>query len=1000
MLRLHQYPQCDLPEISMLFARRSCAQHPRRAALMLAAIVLPASLLAQADAGEQRVQIAIPQGRAADSVRALQTQVGMEARWGGLLSNNISTNEVYGYFTPAEAIGRLFAGTPLRFAIEDGKIFAWSCEEFPCESSDSSGSQPPPRLKQDKPDAPSPASGKQLVRPVPEVRVRRDRVLPEPSPDPSLDKVIVGRTQLDQSGALTVPDALSNLSQVFPGGVTEGNIILNTREANTNGDHATGVNIRGIGAASVAVTLDGHRTIHGGNAAMFTEADMFPIEGLAQIELQLDGPPLRYGADAIAGIINLVMNRQFIGSTTDLQSSGLTGNGRREYRFGHLQGWQWGDTHMVLAVEYRDQSALRAWQRDQYTNDLTRFGGSDFRQPYDQPGTLLVGSTLYAIPANRNGTSLTANTANLSDSLAGSDILPRQRRGNVFLYIEHRPADDLRLSAESLCSYRRVTDNAGSYTTAIQVDEQSPFYVNPTGGTGPVNVLYRFARELGPLMERAGVTTCDSTLELDAIDVHGWHFNGSLGYGYEKQNQRTDGLLDFAALTSVVNGGTFDPFGDGTQADSTAVDPFRSSSRFSASTGQWDVNLLAERTALSIPGGDVQTAMVIDYRKETLSTTTTSPSRSVPRFNTQLARSVAAAQAELSIPLQRRVTLAAVGRFDHYSDFGNVFSPEYVLQLRPTRSLSIRASWARLFGPPNIAQLIETNNSSQLFALPDARSPAGITQVLIDSGMNAGLHAEVARNWAVKLDFRSLEHTGPRARLTYFHIDAQGRIEDHALTADMLDNPAYRGIVYRNPTPEQRQAVCTHSQFAGSRFECLQAPVGAIVDLRALNTASLTTSGMDFDLAYGWQLRRSWLEAGLSGTYTFDFSEARSAGAPWTQELDTANFPINLRMRPMLQWQLGGLRALLAANYSNHYRDDSDPAGARNVASWTTFDTALSYAVGAKGTAFSGTQLVLTGRNLFGRDPPFVNNPRGVGFDLLNGDLGGRSIALLVRQLW
>jgi len=68
---------------------------------------------------------------------------------------------------------------------------------------------------------------------------------------------------------------------------------------------------------------------------------------------------------------------------------------------------------------------LRASQRSQYTNNLTPFGGSDFRTPFAQPGTLSIGTTLYAIPPGQDGThltpgSFTANTVNLADQLIPS----------------------------------------------------------------------------------------------------------------------------------------------------------------------------------------------------------------------------------------------------------------------------------------------------------------------------------------------------------------------------------------------------------------------------------------------------------------------------------------------------------------------------------------------------------------------------------------------------
>ncbi len=74
---------------------------------------------------------------------------------------------------------------------------------------------------------------------------------------------------------------------------------------------------------------------------------------------------------------------------------------------------------------------------------------------------------------------------------------------------------------------------------------------------------------------------------------------------------------------------------------------------------------------------------------------------------------------------------------------------------------------------------------------------------------------------------------------------------------------------------------------------------------------------------------------------------------------------------------------------------------ARNVSSWTTFDLNLAYTFGATpGSEAGKTTLTLGADNLFNRDPPFLNNPVGVGYDQENGDLTGRVVSLTIQRKW
>jgi iron complex outermembrane recepter protein len=982
------------------------ARRPRlRGTVPLMTLALSGSWVADAQPAPQRIELSVPAGPAPDSLAALAKEAKCNILFLDGVAEDVPTNPVSGASTPADALSKMLAGTPLTFTVVNEHTITVRRREQPPDSSDSSGSSTRPAANHGARPSTHPIdTGGSPVEQVDVNGIRRR--LGDFVPQPSLEKIVVNKDQVAQTGAITLPEALRSLTQILNGGATEGNIQTG-REAATNGNHATGLNVRGLGPAATLVLFDGHRTVKGGTDAMYTEFDMFPQMGLEKVELQADGPPLMYGADAIGGVVNIVMNRQFLGQATEFQSNGLSSNARREYRLGHMQGWQWGGTHFEFALELSQQDALAASKRSQYSNDLTRFGGSDFRTPYSQPGTILAGSQMYKIPSGQDGTALTPssfspNTANLTDQLAGTDVFPRQQRWNSYLELDRSLADGVIASAESLCSYRQAKDNAGAYTAAITVDQRSPFYVNPAGGTEPITVFYKFAHEFGSTIERAGVTNCGLTLALDAKAFSGWNFSGSVGYGTERQRQTTGDLVDFPSLESALTqprATAFNPLGDGTGTTSDTINTFRSSSHFSSRNDQWDINAAADHRLLSLLSRDLTLTLGAEYRRETLATRS-QDFKSAPETSSNLGRNVSSAFGQLTIPMTDRATFQASGRFDHYSDFGSVFSPEYTLKVVPTRSIWITGTWARLFRPPNISQLVESHDLSQLSTLPDARSSTGSTLALIDSGGNSQLKQELSRNWAVNIEFRPPTLPTLRANLNYFHVNSENRIEDPSFQPNVLNNPEFTSMVNRNPTAAYRQAICSNGQFAGSASSCLSAPIGAIIDLRTRNTAILTTSGFDLGTSYAWPSAWGQLEAGLRGTYVFDFSAAQTADSPKLQLRNTPNNPVDLRLRPMLQWSMPRLTTMVAVNYWNHYRDTASTPN-RDVASWTTVDMQVSYKVSdAHGSLLDGTEISLTATNLLDRDPPFVNDQLGVGYDLVNGDLRGRVVGIVLRKHW
>jgi outer membrane receptor protein involved in Fe transport len=116
--------------------------------------------------------------------------------------------------------------------------------------------------------------------------------------------------QIKASGRLNVGEFLQTIPQ-------QSNAI--NRNANNGGDGAIRVNLRGLGAASTLVLLNGRRLAPGGTGAdSSVDLSAIPTNVIDRIEVLADGASAVYGSDAIGGVINIITLRKFEGAELNL----------------------------------------------------------------------------------------------------------------------------------------------------------------------------------------------------------------------------------------------------------------------------------------------------------------------------------------------------------------------------------------------------------------------------------------------------------------------------------------------------------------------------------------------------------------------------------------------------------------------------------------------------------------------------------------------------------
>lgn len=354
--------------------------------------------------------------------------------------------------------------------------------------------------------------------------------------------------------------------------------------------------------------------------------------------------------------------------------------------------------------------------------------------------------------------------------------------------------------------------------------------------------------------------------------------------------------------------------------------------------------------------------------------------------------------------------LSFADRFEHYSDFGSTNNPKVGLVWRPTQGLKLRGTYGTSFKAPLLNDLNPVPFQVAAFPTPDPRT-GGFTNVLAVFGGNPVLQPEKAKTWTVGVDWTPKELPGLRAAATYYEIRFKNRITDAQLagfdvfSALQIEDVLGPSIVQRNPSLSAIQQLFAnpgYTDFCQPVTTCDPGNIGAIIDVRSQNLSLVKTSGLDLGLSYNWETTLGQFEAGVDGTYIFNFDSRVIPNAPFIKLLNTPYNPVDLKLRGRLVFQRGGWTAAAFVNYVDSYTDIRSGASTP-IRSWTTGDASIAYRFGHDEPFLRDVTVTLSVLNITNEPPPRVLNDfavTGINFDAANANTLGRFVSLLVSKAW
>jgi iron complex outermembrane receptor protein len=172
--------------------------------------------------------------------------------------------------------------------------------------------------------------------------------------------------QARDAGFTDIGQVIRSIPQNFSGGQNPGVTLGAGGITNQNLTNGSAINLRGLGPDATLTLLNGRRLSYNG-FVQAVDVSVVPIGALSRIEVIADGASAIYGSDAVSGVANIILRRDFDGLDTTASYGIPTDGGGQQVQLSGTAGTTWASGGVIAAYEYTHADPIFADQRD-YTD--------------------------------------------------------------------------------------------------------------------------------------------------------------------------------------------------------------------------------------------------------------------------------------------------------------------------------------------------------------------------------------------------------------------------------------------------------------------------------------------------------------------------------------------------------------------------------------------------------------------------------------------------------
>ena len=760
---------------------------------------------------------------------------------------------------------------------------------------------------------------------------------------------IITREEIERSGKQTVTELLRTLPSAGGGGLND------LAGANSFSPGASTVSLRGLGSSATLVLLNGRRIAPYGLAdpnfgqSAVVNLDAIPFDAIERIEILKDGASAIYGSEAIAGVVNIILRRDFKGGvasvrgSTNLKGIYNTGNITGSFGVGDLASDRY---NFFINAEAFSRERVSFRESEKFLNRSEFFNSTRYRTGQRAFSSYAPQLNLYpdvifdpitlgnaqilsgAGSANQNpcppGQQRPGQTVCRYDNWKDTEVVPKSDRANVFA----RGTIDLS-GASSVSGEASFNQLKTKYLSTPQVaGDIGPWYAsasntivnipevlppnNPSNPTGDyAGYRYRFT-DVG----NTGVDVKSNTMRFvlsGKTTVGTWDFDAGALYSQNTVDANATNQIRTSVLTKAILDGTYN-FLNPSAGKITAAQ-LRVNSKDSAKSSFTIFDLKTSTEFGNLPGGPIGLAAGIEYRREDRSVTpdvlkTTGEIVGYGNASANSKRDLTGVFAELNLPVWKNVEVQLAGRSDQYSDYGRSTIPKIAIGWTVIPAVKLRTSFSKGFRAPSLTEISKSSTSAFtqvtdpiLCVNGDELQCQQNIGLLIQA--NPDIKPETAKVYNSGIVFDLNKETS--LTLDYYKIDRQNEINVLSLS-QILNNennpsPLYKGRVQRGPAPPGQL-------------------VGDIKSIRTgfINIGRTVTSGVDLDLNARFSLGEyGKLSTSTLVSYVSVYKNSPEDGSGFVSYVDYRDVP---RVRGTLRtvWERGNWVSTLTTRYFSGFK--------------------------------------------------------------------------------
>ena len=768
-------------------------------------------------------------------------------------------------------------------------------------------------------------------------------------------------------------DSVASFLRDLPQAASAGTFTENGNVGGSDGTPpgAAGVSLRGLGSSSTLVLVNGRRVAvdsFSNSFDSFVNVNAIPMAAIERIDVLTDGAASVYGSDAIAGVINFIMKKDYEGQ----EISALYGDDAASGDFGR--------TNLTYTGGFATENSNTTVVLDYFKRDELMNADRPVNVTFKSSTRVTIDGKDYAEPWCGSATS-NSGTRCQYDYVMERAIQPDSKNIGATVNHIYRLGGDNELFVEAM--YQENTghsyDSAGSFDLRVPGSLSSvPQWVRDidakNGSVGTIRIRSRYPEV------RMQEYDSNSYRVLAGLrgEINDWRWETAATVGKsENEVLHTSGYFNLDRVAAANASGQFNPFNLGRDTKADVIAGLR---ELAPRVGESDVKSIDFNFSGEVgelPAGPISAVFGGEWRSEDIFDRPALVAQqglvsTLGASDAAADRTQYAGYAEFNLPITEQLDAITALRYDHYSDFGGDANPKVSLRYRATDDLILRASWSTGFRAPSLSELgAGTSLGSNYIDCGTGKPYNGLCGTFGAQAGELEFDQETLGNLGLDAENSEALNMGLSWNLTDdFNVTVDYWRYEHTDIVDVDANTTLNACL-AGTAPTVTDAAALKGAFG-----CVKDAGGDLSFLRTgfFNVGAQETDGIDVKMQYGFDTTAGRFTTTIAGTRTLSYERQLTANDP-AEDLLGKLSGANEIARPefvgdaAIDWQLQDWNASLSTHFISSLGDGDFKFDNETVKSWLTLNASVGYDINDK------QDIQFAVRNLTDKDPSYASSP-------------------------